>query len=80
MRKNKIDIELVECILKTKTDLNVANKNFEQAEGELIDYYLYQIKAHKAKLDYLIKLAKLNGIEVDMITDKQYSNFYDEAI
>ena len=46
MRKNKIDIELVECILKTKTDLNVANKNFEQAEGELIDYYLYQIKAH----------------------------------
>ena len=48
--------------------------------SELVDYYVYQIKANQAKLDYLIKLAKLNGIEVDMITDKQYSNFYDEAI
>ncbi len=69
MRKNKIDIELVECILKTKTDLNVANKNFEQAEGELIDYYLYQIKAHKAKLDYLIKEVKQKGFSVDIINE-----------
>ena len=37
MRKNKIDVELVECILKTKAELNIANKNYEQAEGELID-------------------------------------------
>ena len=69
MRKTKIDIELVECILKTKTDLNVANKNFEQAEGELIDYYLYQIKAHKAKLDYLIKEVKQKGFSVDIINE-----------
>ena len=69
MRKNKIDIELVECILKTKTDLNVANKNFEQAEGEIIDYYLYQIKAHKAKLDYLIKEVKQKGFSVDIINE-----------
>ena len=69
MRKNKIDIELVECILKTKTDLNVANKNFEQAEGELIDYYLYQIKAHKAKLDYLIKEVKQKGFAGDIINE-----------
>ena len=69
MRKNKIDIELVECILKTKTDLNVANKNFDQAEGELIDYYLYQIKAHKAKLDYLIKEVKQKGFSVDIINE-----------
>ncbi len=69
MRKNKIDIELVECILKTKTDLNIANKNFEQAEGELIDYYLYQIKAHKAKLDYLIKEVKQKGFSVDIINE-----------
>ena len=33
MRKSKIDFELVECIINTKADLNVANKNFEQAEG-----------------------------------------------
>lgn len=72
--------ELIISILKTKRELNVARQNFEYAQGDLIDYYSYQIKANQSKLDYLIKLAKLNGIEVDMITDKQYSNFYDEAI
>jgi len=49
MRKNKIDFELVECIIKTKLDLNVANKNFNEAQGDLIDYYAYQIKASKRK-------------------------------
>ncbi len=39
MRKNKIDVELVECIINTKAELNIANRNFEQAEGDLIDYY-----------------------------------------
>lgn len=72
--------ELIISILKTKRELNVARQNFEYAQGDLIDYYSYQIKANQSKLDYLIKLAKLKGIEVDMITDKQYSNFYDEAI
>jgi len=69
MRKNKIDVELVECIIKTKAELNVANENFEQAEGELIDYYLYQIKAHKAKLDYLIKEVKQKGFRLDTINE-----------
>ena len=69
MRKNKIDIELVECIIKTKAELNVANKNFEQAEGELIDYYSYQIKAHKARLDYLIKEVKQKGFSLDIIDE-----------
>ena len=69
LRKNKIDIELVDCIVKTKSELNVASKNFEQAEGELIDYYLYQIKAHKAKLDYLIKEVKKKGFSLDMINE-----------
>ena len=69
MRKNKIDTELIECIIKTKTDLSVASKNFEQAEGDLIDYYLYQIKAHKAKLDYLIKEVKQKGFSLDVIDE-----------
>ena len=69
MRKNKIDNELVQCILRTKTELAVANKNFEMAEGELIDYYLYQIKAHKAKLDYLIKEVKQKGFSIDSIEE-----------
>jgi len=69
MRKNKIDFELIECILKTKRDLEIANKNFEQAENELIDYYSYQIKANKAKLDYLIKEVKEKGFSLDMINE-----------
>lgn len=74
------EIELMQNIIETKEKLQNARKNFEYAEDGMIDYYIYQIKANQSKLDYLIKLAKLNGIEVDMITDKQYSNFYDEAI
>lgn len=69
MRKNKVDFELIECILKTKKDLEIANKNFEQAENEMIDYYSYQIKANKAKLDYLIKEVKEKGFSLDMINE-----------
>lgn len=49
------------------------NKNFEYAQGDLVDYYTYQIKANQAKLDYLIKLAKTNGIQVDMVNDKKFT-------
>ena len=70
MRKTKkIYSELVECILKTKNELNIATKNFEQADNELIDYYLYQIKANKAKLDYLIKEVKKKGFILDPISE-----------
>lgn len=69
MRKNNIDISLIESILKTKEELKVANKNFEQAEGDLIDYYSYQIKANKAKLDYLIKEVKQKGFTLDTIEE-----------
>ena len=41
------NIELIKSIIKTKIDLDNANKNYEFAEGELIDYYLYQIKANR---------------------------------
>ena len=65
--KKDIDKELIKCIIKAKRDLNTLNKNFETAEGELIDYYSYQIKANKSKLDYLIKEVKKQGISIDMI-------------
>ena len=61
--KVKNEIELLKSILDTK--------NFESAEEELVDYYSYQIKASKAKLDYLIKQVKEKGIEVDMINNLQ---------
>ena len=71
MQKNKEqkEIELVKCIRDTKRRLNTANKNFETAEAELIDYYAYQIKAEKAKLDYLIKEVKNIGMRVDVINN-----------
>ena len=71
MQKNKEqkEIELIKCIRDKKRRLNTANKNFETAEAELIDYYAYQIKAEKAKLDYLIKEVKNIGIRVDVINN-----------
>ena len=69
-KNNKIkEIELVKCIQDTKRNWNTANKNFETAEAELIDYYAYQIKAEKAKLDYLIKEVKNIGVRVDIINN-----------
>lgn len=69
MQKNegKKDIELLKSIQDAKRKLNTANKNFEIAEAELIDYYAYQIKAEKAKLDYLIKEVKNVGVRADII-------------
>lgn len=63
------NIELVVSILKTKKDLDMANHNFEFAERELIDYYAYQIKANKSKLDYLMKKAKKEGIALEMTNE-----------
>ena len=69
-KKNKDiqnEIELLKSITETKRELFIANKNFEVAEDDLIDYYSYQIKANKAKLDYLIKEVKTKSLAVDMI-------------
>ena len=48
-------MELLVSIMKSKRELDAANRNFEYAESELIDYYTYQIKAMRSKLDYLVK-------------------------
>ena len=59
--------ELIKSILRTKMELNISIKNYEFAEDDLIDYYLYQIKANQSKLDYLIKKAKENKIAFNVI-------------
>ena len=71
MENKENELELLKSIVATKRELAIANKNFETAEGELVDYYSYQIKASKAKLDYLIKQVKAKGIAVDMINNLQ---------
>lgn len=78
--KIKNEIELLKSIIDTKRELVIANNNFESAEEELVDYYSYQIKASKAKLDYLIKQVKAKGIEVDMINNLQIGLEETEAI
>lgn len=65
--EEELNIELIKSILRTKIDLENAHKNYEFAEGELIDYYLYQIKANQSKFNYLLKSAKKKGIIIDMI-------------
>ena len=79
--KSELDkeIELVRNIIKTREELKNDNRNFEFAEMELVDYYIYQIKANQAKLDYLLKLAKDSGITIDRINQIKYEN-YDEEI
>lgn len=71
------EVDLIKAIIRTKEELKSNNQNFEYAKDELVDYYTYQIKATQAKLDYLIKIAKTSGIEVDMINNQKYSYFRD---
>ena len=52
------EIELIRNIIKTREELKNNNKDFEFAEHDLVDYYIYEIKANQSKLDYLIKLSK----------------------
>lgn len=66
--------ELIRNIIKTREDLKNNNKNFEYAENDLIDFYIYEIKANHAKLDYLLKLAKSRGITIDLIKELKYEN------
>lgn len=64
--------ELIMNIFKTKMELNTNIKNYEYAEQDQVDYYLYQIKANQAKLDYLIKKAKENKLELNNVDKLKY--------
>ena len=68
-KNNQKETELLRSIILAKQELIVANKNYEGAEDDLIDYYSYQIKANKAKLNYLIKQVKQKNITLDMINN-----------
>ena len=60
--------DILRNIFHIKAELTNANKNFEFANtNELIDYYVYKIKAMQAQLDTLIKLAKEKGIELEKL-------------
>jgi len=82
--KKKMDphvIELMTSIIETTIQLNMANKNFEDANDEkLVDYYSYQIKANKSKLDYLIKTVKQKGMVLDIINELEIRSYQTNAI
>ena len=66
--------------IKTRRELKNVDKNFEYAQDDLVDYYIYEMKANQAKLNYLIKMAKMKGITVDMINDIKYRLSSDEEV
>ena len=72
--------DLIKIIIKTKEEIQNANKNFEFADSDLVDFYIYEIKAHQAKLNYLIKVAKTKGINVDFIKDIEYRTWDEEVV
>lgn len=74
------EIELIRNIINTRKELKNVDKNFEYAQDELVDYYIYEMKANQAKLNYLIKMAKMKGITVDMINDIKYRLLNDEEV
>ena len=61
--------ELIISLINAKKDLNLANKNFETAEEGLVDYYTYQIKANKSKVDCLVNKARAKGLSLNMIEE-----------
>ena len=75
--KEELNTILVQSIIKTNNELQNARNNYEFAEGELIDYYLYQIKANQSKLNYLIKKSKIHGIRIDRIKQIELKNITD---
>ena len=60
--------EILRNIINTRAALTNANRNFEFANtNELIDYYIFKIKAMQSQLDSLIKKKKKKGIELNKI-------------
>lgn len=78
--KKEMNRMLVQSIINTNNNIEVAEKNYEFAEGEMIDYYLYTIKANQSKLNYLIKKSKINGIELNRIEKIELSNFDENQV
>lgn len=61
---NEKNMELLRNIEIVKESLITMYNNLQFADGDLIDYYSYQIKAEEAKYGYLIKQAKKKNIKI----------------
>ena len=74
------EIELLKDITETKKKLKNARNNFEYAEEDMIDYYIFQIKANQSKLDYLIKIAKKKGIILSRNNEMKLRLLFDQEM
>ena len=78
--KEEMNKMLIQSIINTSNNIKIAQKNYEFAEGDLIDYYLYSIKANQSKLNYLIKTSKKNGLELSRIEKIQIMNLEENQV
>ena len=78
--KEEMNRILIQSIINTNNNIKIAQKNYEFAEDDLIDYYLYSIKANQSKLNYLIKTSKKNGIELSRIEKLQIMNLEENQV
>lgn len=78
--KEEMNRMLIQSIINTSNNIEVAQKNYEFAEGEMIDYYLYEIKANQSKLNYLIKKSKKNGLELNRIEKLKLINLDEDKV
>ena len=72
--QEELNTALAQNIIETNNNLQNSINNYGYAEGEMIDYYLYQIKANQSKLNYLIKEAKDRKILIDRATQISLRN------
>ena len=78
--KEEMNKILIQSIINTNNNIKIAQKNYEFAEDDLIDYYLYSIKANQSKLNYLIKTSKKSGIELSRIEKLQIMNLEENQV
>jgi len=67
-------LQLIKSLIKTKLELKESRECYEYAEGDMIDYYAYKIKAEQARLDYLVKKIKAAGMVLNMINEIKIRN------
>ena len=59
------EIQLIDTYNNVKKDLENLHRNYQFAlNDEIIDYYIYQIKACQSKFDNILKQIKQNDIDI----------------
>ena len=58
------ETELLETIKTVESNLDNMYNNMQFVDSDLIDYYVYQIKAEEVKHNYLIKQAKKRKLKI----------------